>query len=98
MNYTIATVPNINSERLEKAIPGVIEFLNEFGEYITVAIMFSVVTLVILFIISATKLSKSGDNPIKRQQAISALLVVGVCLALMGSFGLIFSIAVSFLS
>lgn len=98
MNYTIATVPNINSERLEKAIPGVIEFLNEFGEYITVAIMFSVVTLVILFIISATKLSKSGDNPIKRQQAISALLVVGVCLALMGSFSLLFSILVSFLS
>lgn len=98
MNYPIATAPSINSERLEKAIPGIIEFLNEFGGYITVAIMFSVVTLVILFIISATKLSKSGDNPIKRQQAISALLVVGVCLALMGSFSLLFSILVSFLS
>lgn len=82
---------------LGKALTGVSAFLNDFGSLITIALAFLLVTLIILFVYHATNLAKSGDNYQKRQQAMHGLFVVGICIALTGSFGLIYGLLLMFI-
>ena len=50
-------------------------------------------TLIALAIYFAVQLGGAGNNPQKRQQAISRLLICGVATAIMGSFTLFFALA-----
>lgn len=61
--------------------------------------LFAAVFLVALvaLIISITKLASSGDNPGKRQDAIRNILISGICIACLGSVGLVFLVFVGFM-
>lgn len=52
---------------------------------------------VVALIISVTKLASSGDAPAKRQDAMHDILISGICVACLGSIGLIFIIFVGFM-
>lgn len=49
--------------------------------------------MVIIFIIKAVQLAKSGDNPSERSRAITALIVLFIAIALLGSISLFSGLA-----
>lgn len=61
--------------------------------------LFATVFLVALvaLIINITKLAKSGDNVLKRRDAIQNILIAGICIACLGGSGLVFLVFVSFM-
>lgn len=88
---------NFNQSLFNRAMEGVAPFLNTFGDYITILLAFIAVTLIILFVYHATALAKAGDNPVKRQQAIHGIMIVGICLAILGSFSMIYGLLIAFI-
>lgn len=86
-----------NSDLFNRAMEGAAPFLNTFGDYITILLAFIAVTLIILFVYHAASLAKAGDNPAKRQQAIHGIMIIGVCLAILGSFSMIFGLLIAFI-
>lgn len=97
LNANRMTKGNVSTAVLGNAASAVAEFMEEYQVYLNVFLAFVVVTLVIIFIINAVKLSTAGDNPVKRQMAIHGIMVTGICTAIMGSFSLIAGILVAFL-
>lgn len=81
----------------DKVASGLAEFINTFGGYINIFLAFLIVTLIILFVYHATALAKAVDNPIKRQQAMNGLFVIGGCIAVTGSFGFVYGLLLAFL-
>lgn len=52
---------------------------------------------VVALIISITKLAGSGDAPVRRRSAMHDILISGICVACLGSIGLIFIALVGFM-
>lgn len=52
--------------------------------------------MVIIFIIKAVQLARSGDNPGERSRAITALIVLFIAIALLGSISLFSGLAFTF--
>ena len=96
-NVNDMTKGNISTAVLGNAAAAVAEFMKEYQIYLNVFLAFVVVTLVIIFIINAVKLATAADNAVKRQMAIHGIMVTGICIGIMGSFGLIAGILVAFL-
>ena len=88
---------HVNTTILNNAASAIAEFMNEYQIYLNIFLVFVAVTLVIVFIINAVKLSTAADNPMKRQAAIHGIMVSGIWLAFLGSFSLIAGIVVAFL-
>ncbi len=88
---------SINKNVFNNAMKGAAEFINMSNDYITIFLAFVLITLIILFVYHAASLSRAGDNVVKRQSAIHGLLVIGVCLAIAGSFWCIYGIVLGFL-
>lgn len=87
----------INNALFERALNGLVDFYNTYQDYLNIALTFIAVTLVIILIINIGKLTTAGDNPIKRQEAINGIMISGICLGVLGSFGLILGIVIYFL-
>lgn len=96
-NANDMTKGNVSSVVLGNAASAVAKFMEEYQIYLNVFLAFVVVTLVIIFIINAVKLATATDNAVKRQMAIHGIMVTGVCIGIMGSFGLIAGILAAFL-
>ena len=71
------------------------EFLNEYKSIIGIAIAFSLITNIGIFIYHFMSLGASSTNPQKRARAIHNLMITGLTTALFGAVPLIFSILYS---
>ena len=60
-------------------------------------LFYSIVTLAafIALIVNITKLGSSGGNPQARSNALRNILISGVCLAVLGSLGVVYAVYVS---
>ena len=88
---------HVNTTIINNAASAIAEFMSEYQIYLNIFLVFVAVTLVIVFVMNAVKFSTAADNPMKRQAAIHGILVSGICLAILGSFGLVAGIMVAFL-
>lgn len=52
-------------------------------------------TSMIALIVNITKLAMSSGNPMGRGQALRNILISGICLAVLGSMGLVYAVFVS---
>ena len=69
-------------------------FITQYQTAINIFFGFALVTCFIVMAINITKLAKSGDNPVARSEAMKGILVTGICIAILGSIGLIYMILV----
>lgn len=87
----------VDSDLFSRTTESIANFLSDYSAYLGIFFAFVVVTLIIIFVINIGKLSQAGDNMMLRQQAIKGILVTGICLAVLSSFGIILGVIVGFL-
>lgn len=77
-------------------VPALNAFLFKYKGVVLGVFGIATLTLLALAIYFATQLGGAGNNPQKRQQAISRLLICGIATAIMGSFTLFFALSFNF--
>ena len=68
------------------------DFQNQYQTILNIFYAFAIVTCVIVMVLNITKLSKAGDNPQERSEAMKGILISGVCIGILGSLGLVYAI------
>lgn len=56
----------------------------------------AIITVIIILCLNITKLSRSGDNPDKRDEAKMGIYICLGCLAVLGGFGVIYALLAAF--
>lgn len=70
------------------------DFLSQWNFLIIAVLAFAIITVTLILVINITKLAKARDNPDDRKEAAKGILISGVCLSVLGSIGIIYSILV----
>jgi len=76
--------------------PGLKNFFDQYNVAMTVLLILSSMLVIALFFINVAKLSKSGDNDRKRQEAKDGVLACIICGAILGSVDIFFAILANF--
>lgn len=77
-------------------VPALNAFLFKYKGVVLGVFGIATLTLLALAIYFALQLGGTGNNPMKRQQASSRLVLWGIATAIMGSFTLFFALAFNF--
>jgi len=74
--------------------PEMVQFLSTYNVLTSVILAFVSIAVVVLIVFHIVRLSKSGDNPRDRQEAISGLAICSACLAVLGGIDIVYAIIV----